>query len=131
MICKDLLDKPQYLFIFDSFSQNFEEDLMIYGVKVAFDVRFENKTGDGVVLGDFSLKRIKSFNGVERSFSQPVRKRITHELPVKNRFDNITERMMHYPITKCRLAYLSRFWIAENERFEWLGLVRLQEEFVS
>ena len=100
MICKDVLDKPQHFLIFDSFFNNFDESLMIYSVKVAFDVRFENKTGDGVVLGDFSLKRIKSFNGVERSFSQPVCKRITHELPVKNRFDYITQRMMHHSVSE-------------------------------
>src|SRR3989344_913049 len=104
---------------------------MIDMIKIFLDICLEHKCRFSTILGNFSGVKIKTLDCLECSFGLSVGIRIVDETFLEQRFNDITQSMMDYSVTKMRFTDFSGLWLAEYKILQWFGLIAMKKKFYS
>jgi len=104
---------------------------MIHIFKILFYIRFQDKSPLGVIMSYFPREVCKTLYCLQCAFAFPVGVRIKDKTSFEELFNNVTERMMYYPISESRPANFPRFRITKNERLQWFGPIGMKQQITA
>lgn len=133
VVVEDGLHEPENIVVFDAFVENVEENLVVDGFEVVFDVAFERVADDVIVVyrmtGQCAVMCCLSQEcsiAVEcaccaSSFSACVA--VVDESWFVDWLEDVDERVVDDSVAELAFIDYSRLWIAEHESREWLWRV--------